>query len=42
MDTRAIVPVIRKRKIKIGILAVPAAPAQAVLDALVEGGSSRS
>jgi redox-sensing transcriptional repressor len=38
MDIGAIVPVIRKRKIKIGILAVPAAGAQAVLDALVEGG----
>lgn len=38
MDTRSIVPVIRKRKIKIGILAVSAAGAQAVLDALVEGG----
>ena len=38
MEIGAIVPVIRKRKIKIGILAVPAAGAQAVLDALVEGG----
>lgn len=38
MDIGAIVPVIRKRKIKMGILAVRAAGAQAVLDALVEGG----
>jgi redox-sensing transcriptional repressor len=38
MDTRTIVSVVRKRKIKIGILAVPAAGAQAVLDALVKGG----
>ncbi|MGB4780718.1 redox-sensing transcriptional repressor Rex [Candidatus Methylomirabilis sp.] len=38
MDTGAIVPVIRKRKIKIGILAVPAAGVHAVLDLLVEGG----
>lgn len=38
MDTGTIVSVVRKRKIKIGILAVPAAGAQAVLDALVKGG----
>ena len=38
IDTGAIVPVIRKRKIKIGILAVPAAPARAILDLLVEDG----
>lgn len=38
MDTGAIASVIRKRKIKVGILAVPAAGAQAVFDALVEGG----
>lgn len=38
MDTGMIVSVIRKRKIKIGILAVPAAGAQAVLDAMVKGG----
>ncbi len=38
MDTEAITQVIHKRKIKIGILAVPAAPARVVLDALVEGG----
>ncbi|MCZ7626620.1 MAG: redox-sensing transcriptional repressor Rex [Candidatus Methylomirabilis sp.] len=38
MDTGSIASVVRKRKIKIGILAVPAAGAQAVLDALVKGG----
>ena len=38
MDTGTIVSAVRKRKIKIGILAVPAAGAQAVLDALVKGG----
>ncbi|MGH7409877.1 MAG: redox-sensing transcriptional repressor Rex [Candidatus Methylomirabilis sp.] len=38
MDASKIVPVIRKRKIKIGILAVPAASAQAVLNLLVEAG----
>ncbi|MDE2181157.1 MAG: redox-sensing transcriptional repressor Rex [candidate division NC10 bacterium] len=38
MDTGTIISVIRKRKIKIGILAVPAAGAQAILDALVKGG----
>ncbi|WP_337287973.1 redox-sensing transcriptional repressor Rex [Candidatus Methylomirabilis sp.] len=38
MDMGSIVSVIRKRKIKIGILAVPAAGAQAVFDALVKGG----
>ena len=38
IDTGAIVPVIHKRKIKIGNLAVPAAPARAILDLLVEGG----
>ena len=38
MDTPKIVPVIRKRKIKIAILAVPAVTAQAVLNLLVEAG----
>lgn len=38
MDMGSIVSVIRKRRIKIGILAVPAAGAQAVFDALVKGG----
>ncbi|MBZ0160584.1 MAG: redox-sensing transcriptional repressor Rex [bacterium] len=38
MDMGSIVSVIRKRKIKIGILAVPAVGAQAVFDALVKGG----
>jgi redox-sensing transcriptional repressor len=38
MDTGTIASVVRKRKIKIGILAVPAPGAQAVLDALVKGG----
>ncbi len=38
MDTSKIVPVIRKRKIKIAILAVPAVTAQAVLHLLVEAG----
>lgn len=38
MDASKIVPVIRKRKIKIGILAVPAISAQVVLNLLVEAG----
>lgn len=38
MDMGSIVSVVRKQKIKIGILAVAAAGAQAVLDALVKGG----
>lgn len=38
MDASKIVPVIRKRKIKIGILAVPAVSAQVVLNLLVEAG----
>jgi len=38
MDASKIVPVIRKRRIKIGILAVPAAGAQTVLNLLVEAG----
>lgn len=38
MDTSKIVLVIRKRKIKIAILAVPAVTAQAVLNLLVEAG----
>lgn len=38
MDGSKIVPVIRKRKIKIAILAVPAVGAQAVLNLLVEAG----
>ena len=38
MGTSRIVPVVRKRKIKIGMLAVPAIGAQAVLDLLVEAG----
>jgi redox-sensing transcriptional repressor len=38
MGTSRIVPVIRKRRIRIGILAVPAAGAQAVLNLLVEAG----
>jgi redox-sensing transcriptional repressor len=38
MDTSKIVPVIRKRKIKIAILAIPAVTAQAVLHLLVEAG----
>jgi redox-sensing transcriptional repressor len=38
MGTSRIVPVIRKRRIKIGILAVPAAGAQTVLNLLVEAG----
>ena len=38
MDASKIVPVIRKRKIKIGILAVPSVSAQVVLNLLVEAG----
>lgn len=38
MDTGTIASVVRRRKIKIGILAVPAPGAQAALDALVTGG----
>jgi len=38
MDASKIVPVIRKRKIKIGILAVPAVSAQVALNLLVEAG----
>ena len=38
LDASKIVPVIRKRKIRIAILAVPAVTAQAVLDLLVEAG----
>jgi redox-sensing transcriptional repressor len=38
MDASKIVPAIRKRKIKIGILAVPAVSAQAVVNLLVEAG----
>jgi redox-sensing transcriptional repressor len=38
MGTSRIVPVIRKRRIKIGMLAVPAASAQTVLNLLVEAG----
>ena len=38
MDASKIVPMVRKRKIRIGILAVPAASAQAVLNLLVEAG----
>ena len=38
MNTSKIVPIIRKRKIKIAILAVPAVTAQAVLNHLVEAG----
>lgn len=38
MDTSKIVPLIRKRKIKIAILAIPAVTAQAVLHLLVEAG----
>ncbi len=38
MDTSKIVPVIRKRKIRIAILAIPAVTAQAVLHLLVEAG----
>jgi redox-sensing transcriptional repressor len=38
MDIEAIASVVRKRKIKIGILAVPASAAQAILDAFVKGG----
>ena len=38
MDASKIVPVIRKRRIKIAILAVPAVTSQAVLDLLVEAG----
>lgn len=38
MDPSRIVPAIRKRKIKIGILAVPAVSAQAVVNLLVEAG----
>jgi len=38
MDASKIVPAIRKRKIKIGILAVPAVSAQAVANLLVEAG----
>ena len=40
MDASKILPVIRKRKIKIAILALPAVTAQAVLDLLVEAGVS--
>jgi redox-sensing transcriptional repressor len=40
MGASKILPVIRKRKIKIAILAVPAVTAQAVLDLLVEAGVS--
>ena len=40
MDPSRIVPVIRKRKIKIAILAVPAAAAPVALDRLVEAGVS--
>jgi redox-sensing transcriptional repressor len=38
MDITKIVPVVRRRKIRIAILAVPAAGAQAVLDLLVQAG----
>lgn len=38
MDTSKIAPVIRKRKIKIAILAIPAVSAQAVLNLLVDAG----
>ena len=38
MDASKIIPMIRKRKIKIGILAVPAASAQTVLNLMVEAG----
>ena len=38
MNTSKIVPIIRKREIKIAILAVPAVTAQAVLNHLVEAG----
>ncbi len=38
MDPSKIGPIIRKRRIKIGVLAVPAAGAQAVVDLLIEAG----